>query len=193
MVLQTLAHAVGAANILATTPFVQQIVWDGISTLGLLWEQAYCLVIIYLEAIEDSRGVLHVANVFAAGAQDTRLKAANKRYSEIFASHATIRRSMTRIVTRAPRNGTIRILPMPMVFARLTTLRMPLTLLNISIWMARANSGMCATTGVLERAPVECARGTIRIILAPTPTRPTPSPPRRRLGTRCRAPHVRMV
>ena len=84
MVLQTLAHAVGAANILATTPFVQQIVWDGISTLGLLWEQAYCLFIIYLEAIEDSRGVLHVANVFAAGAQDTRLKAANKRYSEIF-------------------------------------------------------------------------------------------------------------
>ena len=84
MVWQTLAHAIGAANILATAPFLQQIVWDGISTLGLLWEQAYCLFIIYLEAIEDSRGTLHLANVFAAGAQDTRLKAANKRYSEIF-------------------------------------------------------------------------------------------------------------
>ena len=84
MVWQTLAHAVGAANILATVPFVQQVVWDGISTLGLLWEQAYCLFIIYLEAIEDSRGFLHLANVFAAGAQDTRLRAANERYSEIF-------------------------------------------------------------------------------------------------------------
>ena len=84
MVWQTLAHAVGAANILATGPFIQQVVWDGISTLGLLWEQAYCLFIIYLEAIEDSLGVLHLANVFAAGAQDTRLRAANKRYSETF-------------------------------------------------------------------------------------------------------------
>ena len=53
-------------------------------TLGLLWEQAYCLFIIYLEAIEDSRGVLNLANVFAAGAQDTRLKAANQRYSQMF-------------------------------------------------------------------------------------------------------------
>ena len=84
MVWQTLAHAVGAANILATGPFIQQVVWDGISTLGLIWEQAYCLFIIYLEAIEDSLGVLHLANVFAAGAQDTRLRAANKRYSETF-------------------------------------------------------------------------------------------------------------
>jgi hypothetical protein len=84
MVWQTLAHAVGAANILATVPFLQQVVWDGISTLGLIWEQAYCLFIIYLEAIEDSRGVLNLANVFAAGAQDTRLKAANQRYSELF-------------------------------------------------------------------------------------------------------------
>ena len=87
MVWQTLAHAVGAANILATVPFLQQIVWDGISTLGLLWEQAYCLFLIYLEAIEDSQGALNVANVFAAGAQDTRLKAANQRYSEVFACH----------------------------------------------------------------------------------------------------------
>ena len=84
MVWQTLAHAVGAANILATVPFVQQVVWDGISTLGLLWEQAYCLFIIYLEAIEDSQGVLNLANVFAAGAQDTRLKAANQRYADTF-------------------------------------------------------------------------------------------------------------
>lgn len=84
MVWQTLAHAVGAANILATVPFLQQVVWDGISTLGLYWQQAYCLFIIYLEAIEDSRGTLHLANVFAAGAQDTRLKAANQRYTELF-------------------------------------------------------------------------------------------------------------
>ena len=84
MVWQTLAHAVGAANILATVPFVQQVVWDGISTLGLLWEQAYCLFIIYIEAIEDSQGVLNLANVFAAGAQDTRLKAAHQRHTEVF-------------------------------------------------------------------------------------------------------------
>ena len=84
MVWQTLAHAVGAANFLATVPFLQQVVWDGISTLGLRWEQAYCLFIIYLEAIEDSLGVLHLANVFASGAQDTRIRAANQRYSDMF-------------------------------------------------------------------------------------------------------------
>ena len=84
MVWQTLCHAVGAANFLATVPFLQQVVWDGISTLGLLWEQAYCLFIIYLEAIEDSRGVLHLANVFAAGAQDTRIRAASQRHLEMF-------------------------------------------------------------------------------------------------------------
>ena len=33
MVWQTLCHAVGAANFLATVPFVQQVVWDGISSL----------------------------------------------------------------------------------------------------------------------------------------------------------------
>ena len=84
MVWQTLTHAVGAANFLATVPFLQQVVWDGISTLGLLWEQAYCLFIIYLEAIEDSRGVLNLANVFAAGAQDTRIRAANQRHLDMF-------------------------------------------------------------------------------------------------------------
>ena len=84
MVWQTLAHAVGAANILATVPFLQQVVWDGISTLGLLWEEAYCLFIIYIEAIEDSQGVLNLANVFAAGAQDTRIKAAKQRHTQVF-------------------------------------------------------------------------------------------------------------
>ena len=84
MVWQTLCHALGVANFLATVPFLQKIVWDGISMLGLLWEQAYCLFIIYLEAIEESRGVLTLANVFEAGAQDTRMKAAKFRYSETF-------------------------------------------------------------------------------------------------------------
>ena len=84
MVWQTLAHAVGAANILATAPFLQQIVWDGISTLGLIWDEAYCLFLIYLEAIEESQGSLHLGNVFSAGAQDTRLKAAMQRHKELF-------------------------------------------------------------------------------------------------------------
>ena len=84
MVWQTLCHAVGAANFLATVPFLQQVVWDSISILGLMWEQAYCVFIIYVEAIEESMGRLTLANVFAAGAQDTRMKAAKQRYSEVF-------------------------------------------------------------------------------------------------------------
>ena len=84
MVWQTLCHALGAANFLATVPFLQQVVWDGISTLGLYWQEAYCLFIIYIEAIEESQGVLTLVNVFAAGAQDTRMKAAKQRYSEVF-------------------------------------------------------------------------------------------------------------
>ena len=59
-------------------------VWDGISTLGLLWSEAYCLFLIYVEAIEESQGILHLGNVFSSGAQDTRYKAALQRHIELF-------------------------------------------------------------------------------------------------------------
>jgi hypothetical protein len=86
MVWQALAHATGSANYLASTPFVQQVVFNSISSLGMTWQEAYCLFIVYIEAIEDSRGTLNLGNVYAYGAQDSRLKAAAARRSEFFSS-----------------------------------------------------------------------------------------------------------
>ena len=79
MVWQALCHAVGAANSLTTTAFLQQVVWDGIHTLGLDWREAWAVFIVYIEAMEQSNGLLHMGNVFAAGSQDTHLLAAKQR------------------------------------------------------------------------------------------------------------------
>ena len=84
MVWQALAHATGVANYLASTPFVQQVVFDSINCLGFSWQQAYCLFLIYVEAVEDSRGQLNLGNVFAHGAHDMRIKAASVREKELF-------------------------------------------------------------------------------------------------------------
>jgi hypothetical protein len=86
MVWQALAHATGVANYLASTPFVQQVVFDSINCLGFSWQQAYCLFLIYVEAVEDSRGQLNLGNVFAHGAHDMRIKAASIREKELFDS-----------------------------------------------------------------------------------------------------------
>jgi len=84
MVWQTLCHATSAANILATAGFLQDVVHDPISTLGIDWQNAYCLFLVYLEAIENSRKVLHLGNVFASGSQDTRRLAALQRKNCIY-------------------------------------------------------------------------------------------------------------
>ena len=84
MVWQALAHATGVANYLASTPFVQQVVFDSINSLGFKWQQAYCLLVVYVEAIEDSKGALNIGNVYAYGAQDSRIKASEVRLAELF-------------------------------------------------------------------------------------------------------------
>ena len=86
MVWQALCHAVGAANSLTSTAFLQQVVWDGIHILGLDWHEAWALFIIYTEAMEQSNGLLHMGNVFAAGSQDTHLLAAKQRKLVMFPS-----------------------------------------------------------------------------------------------------------
>ena len=86
MVWQALCHAVGAANSLSSTAFLQQVVWDGLHILGLDWHEAWALFIIYIEAMEQSNGLLHMGNVFAAGSQDTHLLAAKQRKLLMFPS-----------------------------------------------------------------------------------------------------------
>ena len=85
MVWQTLGHATGAASILASARFLQEVVWDAMKSLGVDWQTAYCMFLVYIEAIEHSAGLLHLGNVFSAGgSQDTRLTAARQRRADLF-------------------------------------------------------------------------------------------------------------
>ena len=72
------------ANYLASTPFVQQVVFDSINELGFTWHDAYCMLVVYIEAMEDSKGALNLGNVYAYGAQDSRITAAKVRKQEFF-------------------------------------------------------------------------------------------------------------
>ena len=76
---QTLCSATGYAVIYVTSAFLQQVVFDALSQLGLTWKQAYCLFMVYIEAIEAQPVLLNLTNVFSHGAQDTRLRAAMQR------------------------------------------------------------------------------------------------------------------
>ena len=85
MVWQTLGHATGAANVLATSRFLQEVVWDAMKFLDLDWQTTYCLFLIYIEAIEHSAGLLHLGNIFTAGgSHDTRQGAARMRRAVLF-------------------------------------------------------------------------------------------------------------
>ena len=84
MVFQTLSHVIGSINTLCCTKFLQKVVYDSITQLNINWKTAYCLLVIYLETIEQSRGLLNVENVFESGAQDTRMRAALRRQEAVF-------------------------------------------------------------------------------------------------------------
>ena len=73
---QSILHALGLSNALITTQFLQEVVFDAMSQLLFSWEQAYCLLLIYIEAIESHPLQFNLGNVFGAGSQDTRCKAA---------------------------------------------------------------------------------------------------------------------
>jgi hypothetical protein len=81
---QAILHALGLSNALVTTRFLQEVVFDAISQLSFSWQQAYCLLLIYIEAIESHPTQYNLANVFGAGSQDTRCKAAKERAARLF-------------------------------------------------------------------------------------------------------------
>ena len=81
---QSILHALGLSNALVTTQFLQEVVFDAMSQLLFSWEQAYCLLLIYIEAIESHPLQFNLGNVFGAGSQDTRCKAARERASRLF-------------------------------------------------------------------------------------------------------------
>ena len=81
---QSILHALGLSNALVTTQFLQEVVFDAMSQLFFTWQQSYCLLLIYIEAIESHPTQYNLANVFGAGSQDTRCKAARERASRLF-------------------------------------------------------------------------------------------------------------
>ena len=87
---QALAHALGVSNILETTQFLQKVVFDGMSQLKLTWQESYCLLLVYIEAVEGSPALLNLGNVFEAGSQDTRVSAARARAKLTFKTRDTV-------------------------------------------------------------------------------------------------------
>lgn len=81
---QAILHALGLSNALITTQFLQEVVFDALSQLSFTWQQAYCLLLIYIEAVESHPTQYNLANVFGAGSQDTRCKAAKERSARLF-------------------------------------------------------------------------------------------------------------
>ena len=81
---QAILHALGLSNALITTQFLQEVVFDAMSQLSFTWQQAYCLLLIYIEAVESHPTQYNLANVFGAGSQDTRCKAAKERSARLF-------------------------------------------------------------------------------------------------------------
>jgi hypothetical protein len=70
-----ICHALGIANVLLTTQFFREVFYDTVLRDKQPWQLAHELVLVYLEDVDQST-TLTMGNVFASGAQDTRLKRA---------------------------------------------------------------------------------------------------------------------
>ena len=70
-VFQTCAHALGVSNILQTSEFFRQVVFDAVARDEIPWQQAHELVLVYFFDVDNSPS-LHISTVYASGAQDTR-------------------------------------------------------------------------------------------------------------------------
>ena len=81
MVWSMICHATGLANILTTGAFILLVVHDQVRTLGLTWQQAHELFLVYLEAVETAPAGqgLTLANVYMSGGQDTYREQALQR------------------------------------------------------------------------------------------------------------------
>ena len=70
-VFQTCAHALGVSNVLQTSDFFRQVVFDAIARDEIPWQQAHELVLVYFFDVDNSPS-LHISTIYASGAQDTR-------------------------------------------------------------------------------------------------------------------------
>ena len=71
-IFQTTAHALGVANILQSSNFFRQVVFDSISRDAMPWQQAHELVLVYFHDVDNSEQ-LNMGNIYTYdGAQDTR-------------------------------------------------------------------------------------------------------------------------
>jgi len=64
-------HALGAADVLLTTVFVDQVVHEKQRRFNYSWMMAYCLFITYLKAVDDSTSGATLANIHADGGLDS--------------------------------------------------------------------------------------------------------------------------
>ena len=71
-IFQTTAHALGVANILQSSNFFRQVVFDSIARDAMPWQQAHELVLVYFHDVDNSEQ-LNMGNIYTYdGAQDTR-------------------------------------------------------------------------------------------------------------------------
>ena len=79
-------HAAGIANAVLVTTFLQDVVYDPMVEDGLEWHMVYCLLLVYLEAVEREHGAT-LANVFRRGGMDHYKKKAVRKHEEIYGEH----------------------------------------------------------------------------------------------------------
>jgi len=64
-------HALGAADVLLSTVFIDQVVHEKQRRFNYSWMMSYCLFIVYLKAVDDSTTGATLANIHADGGLDT--------------------------------------------------------------------------------------------------------------------------
>ena len=75
-----LLSGLGMASVLITNTFLNDVVFDQTLHMGLPWEVAFELFIVYLEEVERTAGDdVNLGNVYGRGAQDTMLQRARER------------------------------------------------------------------------------------------------------------------
>ena len=80
-------HATGLDNAIATTQFLQDVVYDSLAE-GMHWSMVYCLLVVYLTSVEKEDGVT-LGNVSARGGRDDKKAKAARIHAEIYGNRTT--------------------------------------------------------------------------------------------------------
>ena len=103
-----LCHAAGLANNLVMQQFLQDVVYRSMRVLGLSWQGAYEMLMVYLAEVEENPHLYNISNVFEKCGQDAKLRAAEQACKEHFGEGVFAPRSQS---ARGSGNPSVKKLP----------------------------------------------------------------------------------